>query len=73
MRRYLINVRKQLGYTQEQVAKGIGISQRAYSMIELNQINPSWAVAQRLERFFGIPASELLAVEEPEWPRTAEG
>ncbi|MBE3586633.1 MAG: helix-turn-helix transcriptional regulator [Thermoanaerobacter sp.] len=63
MRRYLINTRKTLGYTQEQVAKEIGISQRAYSMIELNQINPSWEVAQRLEKFFGIPAGELLAVE----------
>jgi putative transcriptional regulator len=32
-----------------------------YGLIETGRHNPSWAVAQRLEKFFGIPASELLA------------
>ncbi len=35
-------------------------------MIELGQCNPSWAVAQRLEKFFGIPIGELLAECEDE-------
>lgn len=61
LRENLIKLRKSRCLTQKEISKIIGISQQAYSMIELNQINPSWEVAQRLEKFFGIPAGELLA------------
>lgn len=55
------------GLTQEYVAFAVGLkSKQAYSRIELGQRNPSWEVAEQLERFFGIPASELLAEEEEE-------
>jgi putative transcriptional regulator len=43
------------------VASAIGLSKKGYNHIETGRRNPSWAVAQRLEKFFGIPASELLA------------
>lgn len=56
--------RKKLGLTQEEIALKVGLkSKQAYSRIELGQRNPSWKVAQRMEQFFGIPASELLAQE----------
>ncbi|SHJ64582.1 putative transcriptional regulator [Desulfofundulus thermosubterraneus DSM 16057] len=57
-----MNSRKKLGLTQEQVSLVIGISKKTYSHIETGRRNPSWEVAQRLEKFFGIPASELLEI-----------
>lgn len=67
MKRELLFIkRKTMHLSQKKIADKLGITQRAYSMIELNQINPSWEVAQRLENFFGIPASELLAEGEQE-------
>ncbi|WP_072870859.1 helix-turn-helix transcriptional regulator [Desulfofundulus thermosubterraneus] len=62
MRKALLNSRKKLGLTQEQVSLVIGISKKTYSHIETGRRNPSWEVAQRLEKFFGIPASELLEI-----------
>lgn len=46
---------------QVTVAKELKISVRMYQYLESGHRNPSWSVAQRLEQFFGIPASELLA------------
>jgi putative transcriptional regulator len=57
----LIKLRCTKGYRHKDVALSIGISRRMYGLIETGRHNPSWAVAQRLEKFFGIPASELLA------------
>lgn len=67
MRYRLKEARLKRQLTQQEVATYIGISQRNYCDIERNKSNPSWEVAQRLERFFNIPASELLAEgdEEP--------
>lgn len=61
MRNYLRNLRLQKKYTQTEIAKLIGISQRHYSDIERGKSDPSWAVAQRFEQLFNIPAGELLA------------
>ncbi|WP_027364305.1 helix-turn-helix domain-containing protein [Desulfotruncus alcoholivorax] len=57
----LIYLRQTKGFTQEQLAKILKISPGHLSNIESGRRNPSWEVAQRLEQFFGIPASELLA------------
>lgn len=54
-------LRQSKGFTQEQLSRALGISPEHLSSIETGRRNPSWAVAQRLEQFFGIPASELLA------------
>lgn len=66
MRHRLKNARTEQQLTQQEVADYIGISQRNYCDIERNKSNPSWEVALRLEQFFNIPASELLAEEEEE-------
>lgn len=58
--------RKKRGLTQEQVAISVRLSKKGYNHIENGRRNPSWAVAQQLEKFFGIPASELLAECEDE-------
>lgn len=61
MRITLIQVRNEKGYTQQEVADHVGISRRMYGSIETGARNPSWKVQKRLEKFFGIPVSELLA------------
>ena len=61
MRQKLYKLRKEKGFTQKNIAKSLGISRRMYGSIETGSRNPSWKVAQRLEQFFNIPASELLA------------
>lgn len=61
---FLERTKRQL--TQNQVAINLGITRSGYSLIENGHRNPSWAVAQRLEQFFGIPISNLLAEWEGE-------
>lgn len=52
--------------SQVTVAKELKITVRMYQYLEAGNRKPGWDVQQRLERFFGIPASELLAEEEEE-------
>ncbi|MBE3586635.1 helix-turn-helix transcriptional regulator [Desulfofundulus sp. TPOSR] len=63
----LIEARKNAGLSLRQLAQQLGISKSLVVSIENCRCNPSWEVAQRLEKFFGIPVGELLAVE-PEQP-----
>lgn len=62
----LFNERKKRNMTQEQVAMAIGLTKQGYNHIENGRCNPSWKTQKRLEKFFGIPASELLAESEAE-------
>ena len=60
MKRYkLIQARKNIG-----ISTRIGVSGSMITQLEHCRCNPSWEVAQRLERFFKVPASELLAETE---------
>ena len=54
--------RKQLTYTE--VGKAVGVSRQMISYILNCRCKPSIDVAFKLEKFFGIPASELLAESE---------
>ena len=63
-REHLIRERKERDLTSEQLAKAIGISKAMVSHIENGRHWPSGKVIIRLEKFFGIPASELLAESE---------
>lgn len=60
-RHRLIKEREKLGLNQTELALKLDLTKQGYNLIENNQRDPSWKVAQRLEQFFGIPASELLA------------
>lgn len=60
----LKKIRMSIGITQAQLAKEIKVTPEHVCLIETGNRNPSWEVAQRLERFFNIPASELLAESE---------
>jgi len=63
-RQNLIKTRIKKGLKQVEVAKYVKLAKSTYCEIEHGRHNPSWEVAQRLEQFFGIPASELLAESE---------
>lgn len=53
-RGWLIKLRKDLGLTQQQAAKLIGISRSYYGEIELGQKNPSGSIAKKISELFGF-------------------
>ncbi|WP_449240376.1 helix-turn-helix domain-containing protein [Desulfoscipio gibsoniae] len=63
-RNRLVSERKKRDLTSEQLAQIIGISKAMVSHIENGRHWPSGKVIMRLEQFFGIPASKLLAESE---------
>lgn len=67
MKRYkLIQARKTANISTRQLGHIVGVSGAMISQVENCRCNCSIDVAFKLERFFGIPASELLAEEEEE-------
>lgn len=60
------DLRQSRGFTQQQLAIHLKISPEHLSRIENGNRKPSWQLQKRLESFFGIPASELLAETEAE-------
>ncbi|WP_071556386.1 helix-turn-helix transcriptional regulator [Neomoorella thermoacetica] len=69
-RQRLIEARKSTGLSSKQLAQQLGISKAMVVSLENCHCNPSWEVAQRLEQFFGIPASQLLVVDYEQDRRT---
>ncbi|AEG16022.1 helix-turn-helix domain protein [Desulfofundulus kuznetsovii DSM 6115] len=67
-RTHLIAARKSKGLSAEKLAQLLGVSKAMISHYENCRHDPSAEVIIRLEKFFGIPAGELLAVsrDEPE-------
>ncbi|CFX15749.1 Cro/C1-type helix-turn-helix domain [Syntrophomonas zehnderi OL-4] len=62
MKRYnLIQARKQANISTRKLADIIGVSSGMITQLENCRCKCSIDVAFKLERFFGIPASELLA------------
>lgn len=46
-------------WTQQQTANNLGISRSFYSMIELNQRNPTLALAKRIAQVFNLDLNTL--------------
>lgn len=65
----LVEARKAQNLSMNQLAVIIGVSKATISFIENCKCDPSWEVAQRLEQYFSIPASELLEVK-PDEPQS---
>ena len=61
MRYKLRTLRLKRQLTLNEVAKAVGLTKAGYGNIETGRRWPSGRVIIRLEQFFGIPASELLA------------
>ena len=52
-------LRKSLGLSQEELAKGCGVSRQTINAIENNKYDPTLALAMRLARLLGQPVEEL--------------
>ncbi|MEY8844062.1 helix-turn-helix transcriptional regulator [Bacillus safensis] len=62
-RKWLSNMRKDLGKTQEEVANAAGIKRPYYSQIELGSRSPSVGVAKRLSKILGCDWTLFFAVD----------
>lgn len=60
----LIEETQRKGLTFTNLADQIGVTKATISMIVNCRSNPGWDLQQRLVKFFGIPAEELLAVSD---------
>ncbi|MBA2175102.1 helix-turn-helix domain-containing protein [Halobacillus locisalis] len=61
MRRWLIKIRKEQQYTQQQIAHGAHIDRAYYAQIENGTRNPSMAVASQIASFLNINPSLFFA------------
>lgn len=60
----LKEARKAAGYTQQKIAEMLGITQAAYSYIELGDKNPSLPVAKRLAVILHVSLDYLLGIKD---------
>ena len=66
----IIDRRKELGKTQQEVASGVGISRGSYSAIERGLRYPSLDTAQRICAVLNMPVDKAFPIEEN---KTQEG
>ena len=64
IRQVLLSKIQQKQLTYAEVGRAVGVSRQMIGYIVNCHCNPSWKLQRRLEQFFGIPASELLAESE---------
>lgn len=62
----LRKIRKEKNLSINEIITVLGIKRRMYYYLESGEKQPSRKVEKRLERFFGIPAGELLAESDTE-------
>ena len=55
----VVELRKKLGYSQEEIADKLGISRQTYSKIENKESSLNMEQLEILSDFFGIPAAEF--------------
>ncbi len=56
--------RHQLGMSQEELAKTVGVSRQSINSIERGRYIPSLSLALRFSRFFRCTTDELFRIEE---------
>jgi putative transcriptional regulator len=66
----LINERRKRNLSTQDLANEIGVSKSMIVFLENCRCKPSIDTAFKLERFFGLTASELLVVEEERTAKT---
>lgn len=59
------NKRKDLGYTQKDFAKKINVGQSKYNKIENGNLEPSFAILQRIVIELNIDLNEILELKKP--------
>ena len=58
-------LRKGLGWTQQELAEAVGVSRQSVNSIERNRYVPSLPLALKFARVFECPTDEIFALEEP--------
>jgi putative transcriptional regulator len=58
-REWLIRDRQQMGLTQDEIAKKVGISRSYYNQIETGERNPSGLVALKISTFYNFDMSKF--------------
>lgn len=61
MRNRLRELRAEQGWTQEQLARAIGVSRQAVIALETERHDPSLDLAYRLAAVFGRPVEDIFA------------
>lgn len=51
------------GWTQEELAKAVGVSRQSINSIERNRYVPSLLLALTFARVFGVPTDEIFTLE----------
>lgn len=58
--------RKELGYTQQQLAAALGVSRQTIISLENGKYNPSILLAHSIAKLFGASIEEIFIFEEDE-------
>lgn len=64
MKNRLPALRKERGYTQQQLADAVEVSRQTIIAIENGKFNPSVVLAFKISRLFGKPIEEIFIYEE---------
>ncbi len=56
--------RKVKGWTQQELARAVGVSRQSVNSIERNRYVPSLPLALKFARVFGCPTDEIFTLEE---------
>ena len=57
-------LRKERGWTQQELAKAVGVSRQSVNSIERNRYVPSLPLALEFARVFARPTEEIFTLEE---------
>ena len=64
MENKLPELRKERGYTQQQLAEAVEVSRQTIIAIELGKFNPSVTLAFKLSKLFAKPIEEIFIYRE---------
>jgi putative transcriptional regulator len=68
MRNRLKVLRAERDWTQEELAKRVGISRQAINAIETGKYDPSLPLAMKLGQLFGLPVEQIFFPEQEDQP-----
>ncbi|WP_055070212.1 helix-turn-helix transcriptional regulator [Clostridium massiliamazoniense] len=64
MKNKLEEIRKENGYTQEELAEKLGVSRQTINSLEKGKYNPSIILAFKIAKFFNLFIEEIFIYEE---------
>lgn len=64
MKNKLEEIRKENGYTQEELAEKLGVSRQTINSLEKGKYNPSIILAFKIAKFFNLFIEDIFIYEE---------